>query len=70
MSMPYTIPGYHKQFTANKYCWIYGSCAHTSTECKTLRPGHKTDATFHNQQGYNTDFAFLSNEGVGLMKIM
>ena len=70
LNTPNTMQENCKQFTTNKYCWTHEAYAFTSAKCKTPRPGQKTDATFKINMGIAQIFAFLSNDGVGLMKIM
>ena len=40
----------------NKYCWSHGACAHTSSECRSKKPGHRDDATFRDKKGGCTDY--------------
>ena len=38
----------------NKYCWTHGRSRHSSDECNSCAPGHKTKATFANKLGGST----------------
>ena len=45
----------------DKYCWTHGACAHSSTECRNRKAGHKEAATFSNMMGGCTDFVNSSS---------
>lgn len=33
------------------YCWTYGACNHSSTNCRNPADGHKNTTTFSNRMG-------------------
>ena len=45
----------------DKYCWTHGACAHSSTECRNCKAGHKDAATFSNMMGGCMDFVNSSS---------
>ena len=42
--------------TTTHYCWSHGACAHTSTQCRSKKSGHKDVATFLNKLGGSTAY--------------
>ena len=53
---PYIMQGNRRRRNTNHYCWTHEACAHQSSECKTLAPGHTSDATFEDKKGGSIDF--------------
>ena len=48
--------GRYTRTNTSKYCWSYGACAHSSSECNAKRDGYKNDATFANKMGGSTSY--------------